>query len=178
MAKVLNDMILMYRPEIMCPQLAAIKEPALKDQQYYKYLMDVFYKHVNGHMVEFGEYFKKYGDYYKSKLLECASKVNRAASALSGISGGESPVEFFKRGVEYLKASRPADALTCLDKASGAGGQFPDLQYARAVALLQLDRLYDARQACYGELDLQKDHEGAKKLLEKISQSREACKIG
>jgi hypothetical protein len=54
----------------------------------------------------------------------------------------------------------------------------PDLHYARAVALLQSGRIYDAQLACHAELDLRKDHQGAKKLLDRISRSREACKIG
>jgi FkbM family methyltransferase len=178
MAKALNDMVLTYPPEIMCPQLAAIKEPALKEQQYYKYLMDVFYRHVNGHMVQFGEYFKKYGDFYKSKLMECASRVNRVASAFCSPPAPEGAADLFKQGVEYLKRTRPNDALTCFNKVIRTVGQIPDLHYARAVALLQLGRIYDAKLACHAELDLRKDHQGAKKLLDRISRSREACKIG
>lgn len=178
MAKALNDMVLTYPPEMICPQIAAIKEPALKEQQYYKYLMDVFYKHVKGHMVQFGEYFKKYGDFYKSKLMECASKVNRATSAVFGPPAQESAADLFEQGIKHLKSSRPNDALTCFNKVIRAVGQMPDLHYARAVALLQLGRIYDAQMACHAELDRRKDHQGAKKLLDRISRSREACKIG
>lgn len=177
MARALNDMVQTYPPEIMYPQLAAIKEPAMKEQQYYKYLMDVFYKHVNGHMVQFGEYFKKYGDHYKSKLMACESKVNRAASSVCDPSAPKSSSDLFEQGINHLKLSQPSDALTCFNKVIQTVGKMPNLHYARAVALLQLGRIYDARQACHAELGISKDHQGAKKLLERISQSTEASKI-
>jgi FkbM family methyltransferase len=178
MANTLNDMVRIYPPEVLCPQLASVDEPALKQQRFYKYLMTVFYRHIDGHMVQFGEYFKKYGDFYKSKLLECASRVNRAASAVSSPPAPEDAADLFEQGIKYLKRYRPNDALTCFNKVLRTVGQMPDLHYARAVALLQSGRIYDAQLACHAELDLRKDHQGAKKLLDRISRSREACKIG
>ena len=178
MANTLNDMVRIYPPEVLCPQLASVDEPALKQQRFYKYLMTVFYRHVNGHMVQFGEYFKKYGDFYKSKLMEYASRVNRAASAVSSPPAPEDAADLFEQGIEYLKRYRPNDALTCFNKVVRTVGQMPDLHYARAVALLQSGRIYDAQLACHAELDFQKDHQGAKKLLDRISWSRKACKIG
>ncbi len=68
-ADILNEMVSIYPPEVLCPRIGRITEPALR-QQYYKYLMDTFYKHVHGHMVKYGDYFRRYGDYYKQQLLK------------------------------------------------------------------------------------------------------------
>jgi FkbM family methyltransferase len=84
-ADILNEMVSIYPPEVLCPRIAAITEPALRQQQYYKYLMETFYRHVHGHMVKYGDYFRRYGDYYKQQLLNCATAVtkNNASPTLS-----------------------------------------------------------------------------------------------
>jgi len=169
-ARALNDMISMYPAEVLYPQIAGINDPALRKQQYYKYLMMTFYKHVNGHMVRYGEYFQQYGDYYKEKLLNHMAKTNKAVSSVDGASAQDDLLRSFKQGVERLKEARPQDALVCFDKACRLGGKVSNLQYARAVALMQLGRCNDARLACEAELAVQPDHRGTQMLLNKISQ--------
>jgi len=171
-ADVLNDMVSIYPPEVLCPQIARITEPVLRQQQYYKYLMETFYKHVNGHMVQYGGYFRRYGDYYKQQLLNCATRVNKAASSAGGLSEDEKLLALFKRGVEHLKADRPAQALTCFDEICRCSGSrnVPDLQYAQAVALARLGRMDEARKACRAQLAAQNDHESARIFLEKLSE--------
>ena len=169
-ADILNEMVSIYPPEVLCPQIARITEPVLRRQQYYKYLMETFYKHVNGHMVRYGEYFRRYGDYYKQQLLNCATRVNKAASSAGVLSEGEKLLALFRRGVEHLKADRPAQALTCFDEIDRCSGSrnVPDLQYARAVALARLGRMDEARKACRAQLAAQNDHEPARIFLEKL----------
>jgi hypothetical protein len=168
-ADVLNDMVSIYPPEMLCPRIACITEPVLRQQQYYKYLMEIFYKHVNGHMVRYGEYFRRYGDYYKQQLLNCATRVNKAASSARALSKDEKLLALFKRGVEHLKEDQPGQALICFDDIYYSGWNVPDLQYARAVALARLGRMDGAREACRAQLAARNGHERARIFLEKLS---------
>ena len=70
MAAVLNEMVSIYPPEVLYPQIAAIDDPAVKERQYKQYLMETFYKHAEGDMVQYGGHFREYGDYYKRELLQ------------------------------------------------------------------------------------------------------------
>jgi len=70
MARVLNEMVSIYPPEVLCPQIADISDAAVKEQQYCQYLMRTFYRHADGGMVQYGEHFRRYGDYYKQELLQ------------------------------------------------------------------------------------------------------------
>ena len=169
-ADILNEMVSIYPPEVICPHIGHITEPALRGQQYYKYLMETFYKHVHGHMVKFGEYFRRYGDYYKQQLLNCAPAVNTAASAVAASAKSPDIQTLFKRGIEQLKADQPAGALACFDEIYHSGGVVADLQYARAIAFARLGRIDEARKACLAQLTLQTDHKPANELLEQISQ--------
>jgi glycosyltransferase involved in cell wall biosynthesis len=177
-ADILNEMVSIYPPEVLYPQIGRIKEPALRRQKYYKYLMDTFYKHIHGHMVRFGDYFRRYGDYYKQQLLNCAADVNTAAGAVATASKSRDARDLFKRGIDHLKADQPDVALACFDEIYRSGGIVADLQYARAIALARLSRIDEAQKACREQLALQTDHAQAMELLEKISQSRRAAKGG
>jgi glycosyltransferase involved in cell wall biosynthesis len=169
-ADILNEMISIYPPEVLCPHIGHITEPALRRQQYYKYLMETFYKHVHGHMVKFGEYFGRYGDYYKQQLLNCAPAVNTAASTAVASAPNPDINDMFKRGVDHLKADQAAGALACFDEIYHSGGIVADLQYARAIAFARLGRISEARKACLAQLALQTDHKPSNELLEQISQ--------
>jgi len=77
MAGVLNDMVSIYPPEVLCPAPIDRAEgpcgdAALKERRYCEYLMKTFYRHAEGPMVQCGEHFRRYGDYYKHKLLQMA----------------------------------------------------------------------------------------------------------
>jgi len=175
-ADILNEMVSIYPPEMLCTNIGRIAEPALKRRQYYKYLMDTFYKHVHGHMVKFGDYFRRYGDYYKQKLLNSAAAVNNTAGAAAASAKCPDVRELFKNGVELLKADKPDHALACFDEIYHSGGIIPDLQYARAIALTRLGRMHEAEKACRTQLNLQKNHNPAIELLQKISESSRAAK--
>jgi len=77
MAVVLNDMVSIYPPEVLCPAPIDRAEgpcgdAALKERRYCEYLMKTFYRHAEGPMVQCGEHFRRCGDYYKHKLLQMA----------------------------------------------------------------------------------------------------------
>ncbi|MBN2136631.1 MAG: glycosyltransferase [Sedimentisphaerales bacterium] len=77
MAAMLNEMVLLYRPEVLCPQIAGVNS-GVKEREYVQYLMRTFYRHAEGGMVKYGEYFREYGDYYRRKLPDM-SQSNIAA---------------------------------------------------------------------------------------------------
>jgi hypothetical protein len=121
-------------------------------------------------MVKFGQYFARYGDYYKQQLLNCAPAVNTAASAVAASAKSPDIQALFKRGIEQLKADQPDGALACFDEIYRSGGVVADLPYARAIAFARLGRISEARKACLAQLALQTDHKPANELLEQISQ--------
>ena len=168
MARALNDMVLIYPPQVLYPQIRYIS-PDLREKEYYKYLMTTFYKHSQGNMVRYGEYFRQYGDYYKAKLL--STEEGNKVGSTGSLSDQKCYVELFEQGVEHLKAGRSADALACFDSAFRLDDKVSYLQYARAVALAQLGRMDDARLACEAELAIQPNHKGARMILNKISES-------
>jgi glycosyltransferase involved in cell wall biosynthesis len=72
-ARILNEMISLYEPNVLCPQITDISNPDSARHAFYKYITETFDKHANGyHMVRHGEFFRKYGDCYKAEL----SKLN------------------------------------------------------------------------------------------------------
>jgi glycosyltransferase involved in cell wall biosynthesis len=72
MADALNGMVSIYPAEVLYPQIADVSDAALKERQYYKYVVETFCRHANGPMAQFGRYFQKYAEYYRSKLLRVA----------------------------------------------------------------------------------------------------------
>ena len=68
MAKALNDMIGLYEPEVLCPEITETHDQIQRKQQYYEFLMNSLYRHATGRMVEDGEHFRRYGDYYRRQL--------------------------------------------------------------------------------------------------------------
>jgi len=82
MADVLNEMVSLYRPQVLCPQIADIAEPAVRQQRYYEYLIETFEKHAVGPMVKYDRYFRQYADYYRTKLLEITGRRQIVDSAV------------------------------------------------------------------------------------------------
>ncbi len=73
MADTLNEMVSIYPPQVLFPQIADIDEP-LKQRRYYEYLVKTFCKHAGSSTTGFGHYFQRYADHYKSKLLQIAEQ--------------------------------------------------------------------------------------------------------
>ena len=84
MAKALNEMVSIYPAEVLCPRLADITDTALKERQFYKYLMTTFSKHANINKARCGEYFQKYAVYYRQKLLRIDGP-NKAVCSVKGL---------------------------------------------------------------------------------------------
>ena len=82
MAEVLNEMVSLYPPDVLCPQIAGISDAAQKERRYFEYLMRAFYKHAEGSMVQYAEHFREYGDYYKDKLSQTAESGRTIGSAV------------------------------------------------------------------------------------------------
>ena len=76
--------------------------------------------------------------------------------------------ESFVTGVNELRSGNSSAALDCFNQISSDCMKIPDLHFARATALIQFGKLYSAREACQKELKIQPEHEGAKKLLERM----------
>ena len=69
-AQTLNQMLAIYSPDMICPSLAEVSDPYIAKTQYYKYVSDIFYRHASGsHFVKYGQYFRKFGDFYKDRFL-------------------------------------------------------------------------------------------------------------
>lgn len=76
-ARILNEMISLYEPNVLCPQITDISNPDSARHAFYKYITDTFSKHARGyHMVRHGEFFQKYGDYYNAELAKLGSCGN------------------------------------------------------------------------------------------------------
>lgn len=74
MAKMLNDMVSIYPMEVLCPQLAEISDPNVRERQYYTYLATTFEKLSCGEMVRYKEYFLQYAEYYRNRSLNCITE--------------------------------------------------------------------------------------------------------
>ena len=81
MAAALNEMVSLYQPEVLCPQIADVNDAGLRHRQYCQYLMKTFYRHAVGDMVQYGDYFRRYGDFYKQQLAQMAEPGRPVGSA-------------------------------------------------------------------------------------------------
>ncbi|MCK4957818.1 MAG: glycosyltransferase, partial [Planctomycetes bacterium] len=169
MARTLNDMVSMYPPEVLCPQLAQVSNIQLKNQQYLRYLMTTFNRLSRGNMVQFPEYYRQYADFYKEKLLSLIARPMKTGDPATAPSDRNHPVIAFKQGLDYLKAARPAQALQCFDSFDRANAGFDNLPFARAIALAQLGKIDQARQACWEQLEIDPDHTDARQFMDRIS---------
>jgi glycosyltransferase involved in cell wall biosynthesis/SAM-dependent methyltransferase len=172
-ARAINEMVSIYPPEVLCPQIARISSADLKKRQYLKYVMTTFYKHADVNTSKNGEYYRQYGDCYRAELSQIM-EPDITEGTFEQVYGETGLLDWFKQGFEHLKAARPADALTCFNEARQLGDEMANLNYARAVALVQLGRLGDARSACEAELALRPDSQKARTLLNKISEAANA----
>jgi len=72
MAAALNEMVSLYKPEVLCPQIAGVNDAGLRQRRFCEYLMKTFYRQAAGAMVQCGDCFRRYGDYYKQQLAQIA----------------------------------------------------------------------------------------------------------
>jgi glycosyltransferase involved in cell wall biosynthesis len=76
-ARVLREMVSMYNPQQLCPDLSQIKSPSLRNQTYYKYLIATFNKHAQTHADRFGHHFTFYGEFFKAELIRQLIRSDR-----------------------------------------------------------------------------------------------------
>ena len=79
--------------------------------------------------------------------------------------------ELFRIGVEFLDNGNPKEAVKYFNEVLADCPAMPNLCFALATAHVQIGTLYIARQACEIELKLQPEHDGAKRLLERIKKA-------
>jgi len=68
-ARTLNNMVRWYSPELLVPELAAIEDGRDRRRRFYEYLMETFYRHAASKKVHYPEPFRRYGHYYRRKLM-------------------------------------------------------------------------------------------------------------
>jgi glycosyltransferase involved in cell wall biosynthesis len=74
MADVLNEMVSIYQAEVLYPQIANIDDIALKQRRYFEYVAETFCRHANNTAAQYGYYFQKYTEHYRSKLLKISGQ--------------------------------------------------------------------------------------------------------
>jgi tetratricopeptide (TPR) repeat protein len=79
--------------------------------------------------------------------------------------------ELFRMGIEFLSNGNPQRALIYFNEVLKDNPTLPNLYYALGTTHALIGTLYEARQACEIELNLQPEHTGAKILLTKIKQA-------
>ena len=80
-AKVLSEMVSLYEPQVLFPQLAQVSEQQIP-QQYYKYVMMTFNRLAETNRERYGEYFQWYADFYKAELLKSLVKSDRVEARM------------------------------------------------------------------------------------------------
>jgi tetratricopeptide (TPR) repeat protein len=168
-AAVLDEMVSLYPAEVLCPQLSHCGDPAERALRYDEFLMMTFYSHAQTNAGRFGEPFSQCGDRYRARLLESLAASGTTAQSVWGMTGPQRTTAMFRCGVERLKAGRPDQALVYFDQARREIAGIPGIDYARAVAFVQLGRQDQAIAACRDELNLNINPD-AERLLAQLGQ--------
>lgn len=169
-AAALEEMIARYPAEVLYPQLAHYPDPDERSCRFHEYLMMTFYSHAQTHAGRFSEPFRRRGDRYRSLMIESLTKSGRLSQSVWSMTGNRRPLELFRCAVDRLKAGRPDEALVFLDETRRGGFDMSGLDYARAVAFVQLGRPDQAVAACQAELRLRPNPD-AERLLSQLGQS-------
>ncbi len=168
-AAVLDEMVSLYPAEVLCPQLSQCNDPTEQTRLYDEFLMMTFYAHAQTHAGRFGEPFEQRGDRYHTRLLEALAASGKTAQSVWGMTGVQRTTAMYRRGVERLTIGRPHEALVYFDQARRGNAGLPGIDYARAVAFVQLGRPDQAVAACQAELELNRNP-GAERLLAQLGQ--------
>jgi len=81
----------------------------------------------------------------------------------------------FEMGIDALNRGNASQSLTYFDKSISAYEAFPELSFARAVALVRVGKPILAIEACRTELELNPEHKGAKELWAKLEKAQLDC---
>jgi glycosyltransferase involved in cell wall biosynthesis len=178
MASSLNEMVRLYNPLLLCPQLKNIKDESQQLSFYYKFLYETFTRHSRAPMVKYPQYFTTCANIYRNKLYELERVASQSSPAIAdnkvevneNLSDKEDLLADFREGVKLLRSGKPKDAMHCFDQVLKSGCDNGNLHYARAVAFVQLGDLASADLACRSGLKLRPDITQAKELLQRIQQ--------
>lgn len=168
-AAALEEMIARYPAEVLYPQLAQCADPIERVTRYYEYLMMAFYSHAQTNAGRFGEPFRQRGDRYRSLMIESLTKSGRLSQSVWSMTDNRRPLELFRCAVDRLKSGRPDEALVFMEETRRGGYEMAGLDYARAVAFVQLGRPDQAAAACREELT-RRWNPDAEQLLAKLGQ--------
>jgi glycosyltransferase involved in cell wall biosynthesis len=166
---VLDEMVSLFPPQVLCPQLSRCNDPTEWTRLYYEFLMMTFYAHAQTNTGRFGEPFAQRGDRYRTLMLDALAASGTSAQSVWGLTGMQRTTAMFRRGVERLNVGRPDEALVYLDEVRRGGAAVPGIDYARAVAFVQLGRQDQAVAACQAELERNRNPD-AERLLAELGQ--------
>lgn len=168
-AAALEEMISRYPAEILYPQLAQVSDPAERTCRFHEYLMMTFYSHAQTNAGRFSEPFRQRGDRYRTLMIESLTKTGRLSQSVWSMTGNQRPLELFRCAVDRLRSGRPDEALVYMDETRSGGFEMSGLDYARAVAFVQLGRNDQAIAACRAELN-RRPNPDAEQLLTQLGQ--------
>lgn len=168
-AAALEEMVSLYPAQVLCPQLSKYGDPTERTLHYYQFLMMTFYSHAQTNEGRFGEPFQRRGDRYRELLLKSLAVSGKTAQSVWGMTGMRRTTAMFRHGAERLKAGRPDEALVYFDQVRRGSVAAPGIDYARAVAFVQLGRPDQAVAACQAELN-QNPNPNAERLLAELRQ--------
>ena len=106
-----------------------------------------------------------------TKKLTTSLKNSKDVSAATDVNNQILAEESFRKGFRYLRNGDASEAIKYLEKAAKNCMTLPNLHYALAAAYAELGDIFSAQKACEMELNLQPEHSGARKFLERIQKA-------
>ena len=168
-AAALEEMVSRYPAQVLYPSLSQFSDPTERTLRYFEFLMMTFYAHAQTNAGRFGEPFAQRGDRYRTLLLDSLAASGKTAQSVWGMTGNPRTTAMFRHGVDRLKAGRPDEALVYFDEVRRGCAGVPGIDYARAVAFVQIGRQDQAVAACRAELN-QNSNPNAERLLAELGQ--------
>ena len=106
-----------------------------------------------------------------TKKLITSIKNGKELSVATDVNNQILAEESFRKGFRYLRNGDASEAIKYLEKAAKNCMTLPNLHYALAAAYAKLGDIFSAQKACEMELNLQPEHSGARKFLERIQKA-------
>ncbi|MFB0552155.1 MAG: glycosyltransferase [Phycisphaerae bacterium] len=106
-----------------------------------------------------------------TKKLITSIKNGKELSVATDVNNQILAEESFRKGFRYLRNGDASEAIKYLEKAAKNCMTLPNLHYALAAAYAELGDIFSAQKACEMELNLQPEHSGARKFLERIQKA-------
>ncbi|MBN1818549.1 MAG: glycosyltransferase [Sedimentisphaerales bacterium] len=167
-ARVLNDMVSAYPPEMLFPDLKQIPDSVRRIQAYYEFLTMTFYGLAQTNQGRYPEPFHRLGDRYRARLVESIPISPGPCRSIWALTGPERTQKMLRQGIDCLKTQKPDQSLVYLEEVRRQREDLPGLHYGRALAFLQLGRTDQALLACREEVDRNPNHTEARNLLNRF----------